>query len=215
VASDNPVKPKFLTPEQREYKEKTLRQLLDNQPILLEKLAGETRPTVQRTLQDQVSEIEDHIERLQQELTSGVITEAVADELCVRIAGALTKEKFFMAKKYIGKLETIEPFYPGLDRLRQEAEEERISRKIRSIAQGTAPPFGAAVMPPGATAAAIPSGPRPAAAIPVMAEPEKSGWFSNLFQFHIIASFVVAMLVVCVMLGVGGMMILQWLIEGG
>ncbi len=213
--SDNPAQSKLLTPEQGEYKNRTLEQLLNNQPILLEKLAGETRPAVQRTLRDQIEEIEAHIERLQQELSSGLTAKSTADELCIRIAGALTKEKFFMAKKYIGKLETIEPFYPGLDRLRQEAEEERISRKVRAIAQGTAPPFGAAIMPPGEPAGVVVAAKRAAPVANLADEPEKKGWFSQLFQFHIVASFLVAMLVICVMLGVGGMMILQWLFQGG
>ena len=206
-----------LTPEQFEYKEKTLAQLLANLTRLEEKLQGETRPEIRVSLENQIDDIQAHIEHLQNELADGLAREPVADELCQRIAQALVKEKFYMARKYITKLESIEPFYPNLERLRAEAEAERAGRRTRSIAQGTALPYGAVSYPP--AAATTPAG---GAAQPVISrrvgglpEEKERGRFSQFFQFHIIASCLIVLLILCVMLGVGGMSLLQWLVEGG
>lgn len=203
-----------LTPEQREYKEKTLNHLLAHLPVLEEKLAQENRPAVQKSIQDQLDDIHAHIDRLQTELASGVAGEPVADNLCVRIASALTKEKFYLAKKYLNKLETIEPFYPGIDRLRADAEAGRAGRRTRAIAQGSAPPFGAAVFPPGRAVA----GPAPDAggeSEPVLAENGgRKGVLAQFFQFHIVVSCLIVLLILCVMLGVGGVTVLEWLLQG-
>jgi hypothetical protein len=205
-----------LTVEQIEYKEKTLTQLLANLPALEEQLQQETRPEVKATLERQVDDTQVHIEHLQNELAEGIARQPIADELCQRIAQALVKEKFYMARKYITKLETIEPFYPNLSRLRAEAEAERAGRRTRSIAQGTALPYGAMMFPP-APAGAAPGSHAPAVVPRRVAEPpeQKRRRFSQFFQFHIIASCLVILLILCVMLGVSGMSILQWLIEGG
>ena len=47
--------------------------------------------------------------------------------------------------------------------------------------------------------------------------PEEGGRrrFAQIFQFNVIASCLVVLLIICVMLGVGGMSLLQWLVEGG
>jgi len=206
-----------LTIEQIEYKEKTLAQLLANLPVLEEKLQQETRPEAKVSLEKQADDIQLHIEHLQNELNDGVAGEPVADELCQRIAQALVKGKFYMARKYITKLESIEPFYPNLDRLRSEAEAERAGRRTKSIAQGSALPYGAMMYPPATTTAAAGGEvqtvvPRRAGGPPVEEERRR---FSQFFQFHIVASCLIVLLIVCVMLGVGGMSVLQWLVEGG
>lgn len=206
-----------LTIEQIAYKEKTLAQLLANLPLLEEQANHETRPEAKASLEKQLDDIAVHIERLQQELAVGLAGEPVADELCQRIAQALVKGKFYMARKYITKLESIEPFYPNLDRLKAEAEEERAGRRTRSIAEGSALPYGAIMYPPAAATAAAAGAvqaapPRPVAGLPVEGERRR---FAQFFQFHIIASCLVVLLIVCVMLGVGGMSLLQWLVEGG
>jgi len=207
-----------LTPEQIEYKEATLNQLRINQSILEDRLNQETRPEVINSIEEQLQDVEAHISRLQDELAGNVVfDEPVADELFVQAAKALAKEKFFLAKKHIHRLETIEPFYPGLERMKQEADEERASRRTRSIAQGTATNY------PGV--AAIPSPLRPIAGVPgsaAVAAPkintngdEPAGILAGLFQFHIIASCLVVLLLLCVMFGVFGVTIFGWLIEGG
>jgi hypothetical protein len=205
----------LLSPEFQAYKEKTLRQLQANRPLLENRLPGETRPEVIHSIRTQLEDIEAHIDLLQRELNAGVAGQPTADELCKRVAEALVKEKFFMAKKYVAKLETIEPFYPGLDRLREETETGRISRKTRSIAQGSGIPYGAAAFPPGQ---AVSRGGKADTDEPLPAwepaAPDKRGRLAQLLQFHYIASCLVIMLISCVMLGVGGMMVLQYLIEG-
>lgn len=204
-----------LTPEQREYKERTLHQLQANIPLLEAKLAQESRRDVVVNLENQLAEMQTHLKRLQQELAEGLVREAVADEYCLRIARALTKDKFHLAKRYIAKLEAIEPFYPGLDRLKNEAETGRASRRTRSIAQETALPYGAAFFTPGAAAKVEPGQPLPAGteANGQFGETEKGG-IRQFFQFHIVMSCLIVSLIVCVMTGIGGMTLLQWLIEG-
>ncbi len=209
---------KSLTPEQIAYKEKTLDQLQTNQATLEARFSQESRPEILRNIQRQLDDIRAHIDHLQGELAEGVPGEPVADELCERIAQALTKEKFYLAKKYINKLETIEPFYPSLELLRAEAEAERASRRTRSIAQGTAPPYGAAAFPQSGTAAGVGVKTRTAAAnelAVVEGGREEREGISRFFQFHIVASCLVMTLIVCVALGMGGIIVLQWLIEGG
>jgi hypothetical protein len=205
-----------LTPEYQDYKERTLKQLLANLPLLEAGLAEENRPAVANSLEKQVADIQAHISRLQHELVQGAADEPVADELCQRIARALSKNKIHLAKRYLHKLETIEPFYPGIERLRTETESERASRRTRSIAEGNAPPYGAAAFVAGVPLV-ITQQAQPAftAGSPIIepALPEKRG-VSRFFEFHIVVSCLVVSLIVCVMTGMGGLSLLEWLIEG-
>jgi hypothetical protein len=202
-----------LTPEQREYKDRTLNQLQADLPRLKAQLAQETQRETALSLQKQVDEVETHIAHLQFELADDVAGEPVADELCRQAAYALTKQKFFMARKYINKLEAIEPFYPELPRLKQDLETGHVSRRIRSMAQGeviTTAPTTTGLPPVSRTTAA------PAAAapfLPTQAEKEKGG-FRQYLQFHYIASCLVITVIFCAIAGVGGMNLLRWLIEG-
>ena len=204
-----------LTLEQREYKEKTLNHLQTTLPILEAKLAQENRRDVAASFQEQIEEVETHLVRLQKELTANVSLEPVADELCRQAASALTKQKFYLAKKYLGKLETIEPFYPNLERLKEEADSGQVSRRTRSIAQGnslpTPEPARALTIVPNVTPPQ-PAAPAPPVIYPV--EEEERRGISRFFEFHIIASCLVILLIVCAMAGVGGMSLLGWLIEG-
>jgi hypothetical protein len=206
-----------LTPEQIEYKEKTLNQLLINMPLLESKFRAENRPEVRVSLEKQIDEMQAHIEHLQNELAQGMAGEPIADELCQKIAQALVKEKYYMARKYLSRLETIEPFYPNLDRLRVEVEAERAGRRTRSIAQGAALPYGAVALPAAIPVEGVVIGPATLGELPAqirpVAKPRRS--FAQYFQFHIVASCLIVLLIVCVMLAVGGMSVLQWLIEGG
>jgi hypothetical protein len=207
-----------LTPEQIAYKEKTLSQLSTNLPELEARFQQENQPEARASLEKQIDDTQAHLELLQSELAAGIAREPVADQLCQRIAEALVKEKFYMARKYITKLETIEPFYPKLDRLRTEAEAERPGRRTRSIAEGTALPYGAALYPPasspveGVVGSSLGSSTKVAPLLPTV---KKERRISQFFQFHIVASCLVILLIVCVMLGIGGISVLQWLIEGG
>jgi len=209
-----------LTPEQREYKEKTLNQLRLDQSRLEASLAKETRPEVIRSIEEQLHDIEAHVNRLQDELSGNVVfDEPVADDLFKQAVRALAGERFHMANKYIQRLEVIEPFHPALPRLRQEAETGKISRRTRSIAQGAALTYPGIVLPSamgGPAARAEPgqlllAGPQ--AAEPEPAGDEPAGWFARFFQFHIVVSCLVLVLLSCVMLGMFGMTVLQWLIE--
>src|SRR5262245_3150514 len=128
-----------LTPEQRDYKERTLAQLELNQQQLEAYLAGESRPEEAQQLQNQLDEVEAHINRFQDELTGTVIFYGrIAEEIFKQAPEALAKGKFYLAKKNISRLEMIEPSYPGLQRVKEEAETGRVTRRTRSIAQGTA-----------------------------------------------------------------------------
>lgn len=204
-----------LTPEYRDYKERTLHQLMANLPLLETKLAEESRPDVATSLEKQVADIQTHLSRLQYELVQGTADEPVADELCQRIARALSKNKFHLANRYLHKLETIEPFYPGIERLRTETESERASRRTRSIADGTAPPYGAAAFAAGVplviTGQALPV---LAAGSPVEPDPPEKRGIARFFEFHIVVSCLVVSLIVCVMTGMGGVSLLEWLIQG-
>ena len=203
-----------LTPEQREYKERTLNQLLINLPLLEAKLAQESQRNVIISLHEQLEAMEAHVVRLQKELANEVMWEPVADELCRQAASALTKQKLYMAKRYINKLEAIEPFYPELDRLKLDAETGQVSRRSRALAQGTSLPIVDATNVPLAGPRAS-SASQPAASGPIALGREKErSSLAQFFQFHIIASCLVVLLIMCVMAGVGGMSVLRWLIEG-
>lgn len=211
-----------LTSEQRDYKERTLAQLQLNQQQLEAYLAGESRPEEAQQLQNQLDEVEAHINRLQDELAGNVIFyEPIADEIFKQATQALAKGKFYLAKKHITRLEMIEPFYPGLERVKEEAETGRVTRRTRSIAQGAATSYpGMAIIPAPARPLA-PSQPQPLmvavpAEIPVRARPEEpppSRW-SQIFQFHIVMSCLVVLLIACAVFGVAGVTVLQFLVEG-
>src|SRR6185436_1890888 len=96
-----------LTLEQRDYKERTLHQLLTNLPQVEAQLAQETQRQLMVILHEQLEAMEAHIARLKQELAHDVMLEPVADEMCRQAATALTKQKLYMAKRYIAKLEGI------------------------------------------------------------------------------------------------------------
>jgi hypothetical protein len=203
-----------LTLEQITYKERTLHQLRTNQARLEASLERESRPEVIQSIEDQLNLIEAHINRLEDELAGNVVfDEPVAEEYFKHAVRALANERFYLAKKYIHRLETIEPFYPALERLRQEAESGQVSRRTRSIAQGTAttyPGISLAPVMPGAPAAVALPGP---AGIEEEGEGERIPWYRFLFQIHILASCLVIALLGCVMLGVFGVTLLEWFIE--
>lgn len=208
-----------LTPEQRDYKERTLNQLQINLPLLEAKLAQESQRNVIITLHEQLEAMEAHILRLQKELANEVMLEPVADDLCRQAASALTKQKLYMAKRYINKLAAIEPFYPELDRLKLDAETGQVSRRTRALAQSTPLPIADAANVPLLTGGpGAPPVPQPAAGArgaPITLRREKErGGLAQYLQFHIIASCLVVLLIMCVMAGVGGMSVLRWLIEG-
>jgi hypothetical protein len=213
-----------LTPEQRIYKEKTVQQLVVNKGRLEASLVNESRERVLRSIQRQLADIEAHIGRLQDELSGTVVVdEPVADELFLKSAQALANGKFYLARRKITKLETIEPFYPGIDRLKREAESQQVSRRTRSIAEGKASGYPLSTSLPGMSppAATAPAG---VAALPAPVEPrygeavveeENGGFFASFFQFHILVSCLVVVLLLCVVFGMAGMTIIQWLVEGG
>jgi hypothetical protein len=204
-----------LTPELRDYKERTLNQLKINLPLLEAKLAREHQRHLVVSLHEQLEAVEAHVARLQRELASDVLAEPVADELCRQAASALTKQKLYMAKRYINKLEAIEPFYPELSRLKQEAETGQVSRRTRSLSQSDVLPTVAAASVP-LLAAGSSAGPasRAAGVRASRARAKERGGIAQYFQFHIVASCFVIFLIFCTMAGVGGMSVLRWLIEG-
>ncbi len=206
-----------LTPEQIDYKEKTLSQLILNQARLEAGLKQETRPDVIQIIEEQLQDIEAHISRLQDELAGVIVFDnPMADELFMQAVKALVKEKFFLAKKYINKLETIEPFYPGLSRLHQEANAEKASRRTRSIAQGTATSYPGLPAPIEVTPPDLP--PEQLAHLEARIgndQPDQPSRWSHFFQFHIVVSCLVVLLLACIMFGVVSVTVLQWLIEGG
>jgi hypothetical protein len=210
-----------LTPEQKDYKEKTLVQLQANKARLEASLGKEARLQVAKSIQRQLSDIDGHISRLQDELSGKVVPdEPVADELFKKAAQALAKEKFYLAKRKINKLETIEPFYPGLDRLRHEAETRQVSRRTRSIAEGKATGYPGTVTIPDSPTVQVTGGP-PATVIPQrsagsdsMPVEDDNPWWRSLFQFHIVVSCMVVILLLCVVFGMAGFTILQWLVQG-
>jgi hypothetical protein len=210
----------MLTPEQRDYKERTLTHLLARLPELEARLSQSTQRYDIVSSHDQLKEVEAHIARLQRELATNAASEPIADDLCRQIASALTKQKFYMAKRYITKLETIEPFYPELDRLRQEAETEQVSRRTRSLAQtgafGVTGPAVPEIIPPPAADAR--PGFRPGRAmrssLAAFRQKQERPGIRQYLQFHYVASCLVLLLLGCAMAGVGGMSVLRWLIEG-
>jgi hypothetical protein len=217
-----------LTPEQREYKEKTLEQLLVNLSLLETKLGQENRPDVADNIRNQLEDIQAHLDHLQRELASNVAGAPIADELFQRAAGALTRKKFYLAKKLINQLETIEPFYPGIERLRQEAEAGRASRRTHAIAQRVRSTSTGETHPlesgQEAVAQSIPpkNDVHPRDGVPgrdgayqTIAEEQEKRGLAQFFQFHLIVSCLIVLLILCMMFGVGAIMLLERLIEGG
>jgi len=203
-----------LTPDQREYKEKTLEQLETNLPLLETQLQQESRREVINSLQKQVDDTRAHIDVLRHELATNTISIRVADELYQKAAAALANKKFFLAKKLIAKLETIEPFYPGINQLREEAEEGRASRRTRAIAQRGAPTSQTAPIPGLGQATVFPPVAGDYADYQPATEGSEKRGIGQFFQFHIIISCLVVLLILCIMSGIGGIMLLQYLIEG-
>jgi len=202
-----------LTPEQRAYKERTISQLAANFKQLEGQIEREKRAEVIEDLHQQLEDIQTHLALLQQEVSRNEVGEPVADNLYRRIATTLTNGKFFLAKKLIHKLETIEPFYPGIERLQADVEAGRASRRTQAISKGGDLPE--IVLPPEVVeaAATAPTGEGLPVVDVVESLPPK--WsIGQLFQFHIVASCLVVSLIACVMFGLGGLSALQWLIEG-
>lgn len=209
-----------LSPEQIEYKQRTLHQLQINQAALEASLANETDPKTVKSIQKQLAEVDAHMSRLHDELAGNVVMdEPVADELFRKSTQALARGKFYLARRQIAKLETIEPFYPGIARLKQEAETQQVSRRTRSIAEGKAGGYSSvlsipetATLPPGARAL-----PGPTTSINTAAYAPESDepWYRMFFQFHVMLSCLVVVLLLCVVFGMAGFSILQWLVEGG
>ncbi|MEM7348139.1 MAG: hypothetical protein AAF485_28235 [Chloroflexota bacterium] len=218
-----------LIPEQRNYKQKTINQLLVNESLLEDKLAQERRLDVAESMRKQLEEIQTHLKLLQQELAANTVVEPVADKLFVRAARALSNDKFYLGRKRITTLETIEPFYPGLEKLRYEADTEQVSRRTRSIAQGNLPVDEQAYLQDQAAAVEYDdyqSEDMPVDALQTVPQPQeyyeydlpprppRKRGLARLFQFHVVASCLVVFFVLMVMLGVGGVTILQFLLEG-
>jgi hypothetical protein len=201
-----------LTLELRAYKERTLQQLLANYSLLEERLEKESRSDIAADIRSQLDDIKAHLTLLRQELATNMAGEPVANELYRRAATALTTHKFFLARKLIHKLETIEPFYPDIDRLKSEADAGRASRRTQSISKGGALPE-LIVPPPGPEAESGPTPPTDEVVDSLGLEPERQGW-RRLFQFHILASCLVVSAIFCVMAGIGGVTALQWLFAG-
>lgn len=206
-----------LTPEQRDYNEITIQQLLANRSQLEAALETETDQRAARSIEKQMDAIDAHVGRLRDELRGNVVVdEKVAEDYFKQAVKALAKEKFFLANRYIQRLETIEPFHPALSRLKEEVESKRVSRRTKSIAQGTATSY------PGldALSALVPANADAPAGLGVptnfyyVAEEESPGGFTQFFQFHYIVSCLVVVLLACVMFGTGGVTVLRWLIEG-
>lgn len=206
-----------LTPEQRDYNEITIQQLLANRAQLEAALETETDQRAARSIEKQMDAIDAHVGRLRDELRGNVIVdEKVAEDYFKQAVKALAKEKFFLANRYIQRLETIEPFHPALSRLKEEAESRHVSRRTKSIAQGTATTYPgldtlSALVPANADA---PVGAGVPANFYYAAEEESPGGFTQFFQFHYIVSCLVVALLACVMFGTGGVTVLRWLIEG-
>lgn len=201
-----------LTPEQRAYKEKTLTQLAKNFSQLEGQIERERRPEVIEDLHEQLEAIQAHLLLLQKELATNEAGEPVADNLYRRIATALTTGKFLLARKLIHKLETIEPYYPDIERLKADAEAGRASRRTQSISRGGSLPE--IIAPPDLGETASGSAANRLEVIDVATGDPPQRGIRQLFQFHIVASCLVVSLIACVMFGVGGMSALQWLIEG-
>ena len=206
-----------LSPEQRDYNEITIQQLLADRAQLEADLEKETDQRAVRGIEKKMDAIDAHIGRLRDELRGNVIVdEKVAEDYFKQAVKALAKEKFYLANRYIQRLETIEPFHPALSRLKEEAESKRVSRRTKSIAQGTATSYPgldtlSALVPANADVPASLGAP---ANFYYAAEEESPGGFTQFFQFHYIVSCLVVVLLACVMFGTGGVTVLRWLIEG-
>ena len=206
-----------LSPEQRDYNEITIQQLLADRAQLEADLEKETDQRAIRGIEKKMDAIDAHIGRLRDELRGNVIVdEKVAEDYFKQAVKALAKEKFYLANRYIQRLETIEPFHPALSRLKEEAESKRVSRRTKSIAQGTATSYPgldtlSALVPANAD---VPVGAGVPANFYYAAEDESPGGFTQFFQFHYIVSCLVVALLACVMFGTGGVTVLRWLIEG-
>ena len=206
-----------LSPEQRDYNEITIQQLLADRAQLEADLEKETDQRAVRGIEKKMDAIDAHIGRLRDELRGNVIVdEKVAEDYFKQAVKALAKEKFYLANRYIQRLETIEPFHPALSRLKEEAESKRVSRRTKSIAQGTATSYPgldtlSALVPANAD---VPVGAGVPANFYYAAEDESPGGFTQFFQFHYIVSCLVVVLLACVMFGTGGVTVLRWLIEG-
>ena len=198
-----------LTPEQIAYKQKTLNQLLEDLDHYEGQLEEERRPKVAQSLEKQLEDIQQHVVVLQQELTSGELGEPIADNLYRRAANAILNERFYLARRLISKLETIEPFYPDLDRLKSDVTAGKASRRTQAVARGGALPEATTMPFEGEAPETVLIDPRFEDDYP----PERRG-IARLFEFHIVASCVVVLLVGCAMFGVAGTTVLQWLVEG-
>jgi len=205
-----------MTPDLREYKTQSCNQLLKQLPQLEARLPLERDAANAKRLQKQIEAIYAHVDRLRHELeTDTALPESVADELCRKAARALVKQKFFLAQKCLYELETIEPFYPNLNRLKEEATSQKIGRQTRSIAEGTASPFVLpAVMPTLATKGHDSPTPLASATGNGAEWVESPPWWRNIFQFHIMASCAVVMFLFCMMAMVSSSAILQFIFEG-
>ena len=208
-----------LTSEQREDNEITIQQLMANRAELEAQLDDDADQRATRSIEKQIDAIDAHVGRLRDELMGNVIiNEKIAEDYFMQAVKALAKEKFHLAKRYIQRLETIEPFHPALNRLKEEMESKRVSRRTRSIAQGTATnypgltPLSALVPTNGDAAVAV--GPLGAPANVYYRDDDAPGGFIQFFQFHYIVSCLVVVLLACAMFGTGGMTLLRWLIEG-
>ncbi|MDM8518530.1 hypothetical protein QUF64_00680 [Anaerolineales bacterium HSG6] len=207
-----------MSPDLREYKTQTLNQLLILLPQIEAKLAHEIDSAAIRRLNKQLEAIRAHIDHLRHELSLDAPLDPVAEVLFQKAAEAIVKEKYFLAQKRLQELETIEPFYPGLNRLKDEISSGKTSRNTKAIAEGTVPAFVLASIKPAYQGVASDDSPLSTPAADVYLDPdsgeEQTGGWRNIFQFHIMASCLVVVLMFCTMAGVGGTALLEFLIEG-
>jgi hypothetical protein len=210
-----------MSPELHDYKTQTFNQLLTSLPQLEALLAQEADTATVRRLSKQIEAIHAHIERLRQELSNNVVGQPVASELYRKATQAIVKNKFHLAQKRLNELEAIEPFYPGLARLKQEIATGKISRNTRAIAEGTVPAFQLSAVKlvhqtqtvtQDTASPLIETSPQ---ADKLAYEEEQTSSWSNLFQFHILVSCSLIFFLFCMMAGVGGTTLLEFLIEGG
>lgn len=208
-----------MTPEVQTYKTQTLNQLLINLPQLESQLASEPDAAEARRLGKRIEATQLHIQRLQQELLTNTVdsSESPAEALCQKAARAIVSGKFYMAQKSIMELETIEPFFPALNRLQQDVVSGKPSRSTRSIADGSSPPFLMALVARSKSSAeatqAAPLEAVPGLELPVEPAPPPP-WWHNFFEFHIIASCLVLLLLFCAIAAISGTAILEYIIEG-
>lgn len=197
-----------MTPEQIDYREKTLERLQASLRHLEAQLTRESNPEIITNVQRQLADIRTHIDFLHRELESGIPGEPIADQIAQKVAQALVREKRYMARRYLNKLETIEPFHPLIDRLRHELEAGRPSRRTRSLAEQPLEKMQPQVYDASAA---------PAATRGPMAEIEPDpgpGWMAQLFQPHVLLSCAVVLLILCAMAGVGSFLVVEFLFQG-